>query len=288
MPFASAVGCSACSALSTVALHVDDGRPPGARCPDISLFISSRSSISFACICALRWMTAMALAGSRTRLAAGEDAQPAEDGVDRRSQLVAQGREELVLEPALALCFVARFAFAHEQPLALLLRPALGAHVAAHADDLLDRAVRAPQHLPALGDPHHRPGRAARRGTRTRRVPARAAVDDGGLDTRLVLGMHRARDAQLRPERSGREAEQRSPGPCDHVIRSAFDVPLPGGHLRDVHREPQAFLVLADAPVRHGQRRGALGDAQLELLVGLCERLLRAMPLDDLVLQRLR
>ena len=76
--------------------------------PDISLFISSRSSISFACICALRWMTAIALAGSRTASPLDEDAQPAEDGVHRRPQLVAQGREELVLEPALALGFVAR------------------------------------------------------------------------------------------------------------------------------------------------------------------------------------
>ena len=54
------------------------------------------------------------LIGIADDIALGEHAQPSQDGIHRRPQLVAQGREELVLDAALALRLVTGAAFVDE------------------------------------------------------------------------------------------------------------------------------------------------------------------------------
>ena len=83
--------------------------------------MSSRSSISCACARALRSMASSPLARSSSawRRAAQQDLRPAEDGVERRAQLVRERGEELVLHPVDPLRLGARHALALEQALAL-------------------------------------------------------------------------------------------------------------------------------------------------------------------------
>ena len=236
----------------------------------------------------MRWMTAIALRRIPDRLFLRQHAEPAEDGVHRRAKLVAERREELVLDPALTLRLVARAPLADEQPLALLLGAPLRADVAADADDLLDtvpssRGSTRPRSViqtdGAIGP--HRPVFAL---VRPRRAPARV-----GRPRRRVAHPRGATSGKsAAPDRTSRaESRTASPGSVDHVTCPDSHVPLPCGDLRHVHRHPQPLFVLAHAAVRDGQRRGALGHAQLELLVDLLERFLRLLPLGDLGLQLL-
>ena len=78
--------------------------------------------MSCACARALRSMVSSArAAGSLVEPPAAQHVRPAEDGGQRRAQLVRDGGEELVLEAVGALGLGARRALAREQPLALLL-----------------------------------------------------------------------------------------------------------------------------------------------------------------------
>ena len=83
--------------------------------------MSSRSSISCVWTRALRSMVSSPLADllgiGRAR---AENLRPAEDGVERRAQLVRQGRQEVVLHVAHPLGGVAGRALAFEQRLALV------------------------------------------------------------------------------------------------------------------------------------------------------------------------
>ena len=84
---------------------------------------SSRSSISCTCARALRSITSMARAATSARFGSPplqQHLRPAQDGAQRRAQLVRQRRQELVLDPRGALRGHARAALGLQHLLALL------------------------------------------------------------------------------------------------------------------------------------------------------------------------
>ncbi len=122
--------------------------------------MSSRSEISCAWTRALRSMTAAArstVAGSGREVPS--TCGPAEDGVERRAQLVREGGEELVLEPVGGFGLLARLALAQQQlGLRVLGALALGDLAAQLGVGALELGgALAHQVLePAVGPPHLR------------------------------------------------------------------------------------------------------------------------------------
>ena len=110
--------------------------------------------MSLACICALRWMTAIACSGSRTTSPlASMLSQPRMAFIGVRSSWLKVARNSSLMRLWRSASSRAP-PFVDERQLARLLRPALGADVAADADDLLDAAMLVVQHASPLRDPH--------------------------------------------------------------------------------------------------------------------------------------
>ena len=126
---ASAAGLSAETTVSNTAA-IDTGWMSSRSLPEVMRLTSSRSSIRRACARALRSIVAAALATSTApALRPAEQVGPAEDGVERRAQLVRQRGQELVLHAARPLGLDARLALGREQRLALVLELLLAADV---------------------------------------------------------------------------------------------------------------------------------------------------------------
>ena len=111
----------------------------------------------------------------------------------------------------------------------------------------------------------------------------------GQLDRRLhplhVLRVESPEDSQFGTEGAGGKAEQRlGIGRPLHLV--GREIPVPRRDLGHLHRQPEPFLALDRAAVSDRQRRGALRDPQLQLLVCFLQGFLRPLPLRDLVLER--
>ena len=123
MPFASAAGRHRFDRRLDERHRLQRAGRRGAACRTVIRLMSSRSSIS--CACSAR----VALDGLERALPVGfvagaepQHLRPAEDGVERRAQLVGERGQELVLHVAQPLGLGAGGAFAVEQELPLLGR----------------------------------------------------------------------------------------------------------------------------------------------------------------------
>ena len=215
-------------------------------------------------------------------LAARQNLEPAEDDVHRRAQLVAEGRQEFVLQPALPFGLVARVPLALEQALPLHRRLSFRGDVPADPDDTLALGIR--KQLAAFGDPDDAavgPDRAI-----LDLVDARLQRRGRGIfDAATIVAVHGANDPKFGTERTLGKTEQdlgvRGPA---HLAGS--EVPLPGANLRHVQRHPQALFVFPDTPVRASQRGGSFLYPLFKLLVGQLQRRLRGLALGDFAMQR--
>ena len=123
IPLASAAGRTVSRAASMMRRR-STGLKSSRSLPVMMRETSSRSSMSCACARALRSMVSRARAAAAgVELARAQQLRPAEDGVERRAQLVREGGQELVLDAVGLLGLPARRLLEDEQAGPLLLGP---------------------------------------------------------------------------------------------------------------------------------------------------------------------
>ncbi len=168
-------------------------------------------------------------AASLLKLPAGEQLRPAEDGVERRAQLVRERGEEFILGAVRGLCLEPRLLLAFEQQPSFLLGAVHGQRVAKASLEPLGASAcscsdsRRPRPSSVRPRLPRRLGRSARRPGCTRRcLAARAATRRRrcrGGDSRAARS--RSARARRRRERRGDPRARRPPRRCRRPAAAA-------------------------------------------------------------------